>query len=146
MKTINITLFGKRRTGWREIGKDREIKNYPDVIKNTFFSRFSFIFIDFQYKEDHALVMVILCDFKLRKFQMRTPLPNEELDPELTEIEQMLYGCKTKLNAALARSRIKACVISIDHLLPESVRKNDKLGANMSIFCWVNLIKTRYCI
>ena len=86
--------------------------------------------------------MVILCDFKLRKFQMRSPLPGEVLDSDLTEIEQMLYGCKTKLDAALARSRIKACVISIDHLLPESVRKNDKLGANMCVHCWVNFIKT----
>ena len=87
--------------------------------------------------------MVVLCDFKLRKFQIRTPLPGESLDPHLSEIEDMLYKCKTKLDAALARSRIKACVISIDHLLPESVRKNEKLGANMCIHCWVNLIKTK---
>lgn len=96
----------------------------------------------FQLKPDHALVKVILCDLQLRKFQLRTPLPGEELDAHLTEIEKALYSCKTKLNAALARSRIKAGVLTVDHLLPESVRKNEKYASKMNVCIWVNAIKT----
>ncbi|KAK2148932.1 hypothetical protein LSH36_474g02021 [Paralvinella palmiformis] len=95
-----------------------------------------------EFKDDHALVMVILCDFKQRKFQKRLPLSEDEINPYICQIEDALYDTRTKLNAALARSRIKARVLSIDHLLPDSVRKNEKIGSNMHIPGWINLIKT----
>lgn len=95
-----------------------------------------------QYREDASLVEVMLCDLKLRKFQLRTPLPNELQDPHLTKIETSLNACTTKLSAALARSRIKACVLTVDHLLPESVRKNDKYAAKMHVSAWVNYSRT----
>jgi len=61
----------------------------------------------------------------------------------MSQIEEALYRSKTKLNAALARSRIKSRVLSIDWLLPDSVRKNDKIGCRMHVTCWVNFVKTR---
>lgn len=101
--------------------------------------------IHLQFKEDYSQVMVILCDFKERKFQIRQPPePKETSIPSLSQIEDALNTCKTKLNAALARSRIKARVLSIDHLLPDSVRQNDKIGSNMHMYCWVNQIKTTW--
>lgn len=90
--------------------------------------------------------MVILCDFKLRKFQRRLLKPGEILDPKLSQIEEALYRTKVKLDAALARSRIKSQVLSIDWLLPDTVRKNDKIGANMHVTCWVNFLKCRLVI
>jgi len=95
-----------------------------------------------EYNDDRSLVEVILCDLKLRKFQLRASIPGETLIPHLSEIEQALYTCKTKLSAALARSRIKACVLTVDHLLPESVRKNDKFAAKMHVSAWVNYSHT----
>jgi len=88
-------------------------------------------------------VMVILCDYKLRKFQRRMLEPGEVTVLKMSEIEEALYRSKTKLNAALARSRIKSRVLSIDWLLPDSVRKNDKIGCRMHVTCWVNFVKTR---
>ena len=90
--------------------------------------------------------MVILCDFKLRKFQRRLMTPGEQLVPKMSSIENAIYRSRVRLNAALARSRIKSQVLSIDWLLPDSVRKNDTIGAKMHVSCWVNGLKSRYFI
>ena len=66
--------------------------------------------------------------------------------PKMEHIEEALYRSTTKLNAALARSRIKSRVLSIDWLLPDSVRKNEKIGCRMHVTCWVNYVKTRCAI
>jgi len=66
--------------------------------------------------------------------------------PKMEHIEEALYRSKTKLNAALARSRIKSRVLSIDWLLPDSVRKNEKIGCRMHVTCWVNCVKTRCAV
>jgi len=96
-----------------------------------------------QHQSEFSSVMVILCDYKLRKFQRRLPEPDEVTVPKMSQIEEALSQSKTKLNAALARSRIKSRVLSIDWLLPDSVRKNDKIGNRMHVTCWVNFVKTR---
>lgn len=88
--------------------------------------------------------MVILCDFKLRKFQRRLLTPGEVIVPKMSYIEEALYRSRTRLNAALARSRIKLQVLSIDWLLPDSVRRNDLIGSKMHVSCWVNSLKGRY--
>jgi len=87
--------------------------------------------------------MVILCDFKLRKFQRRLLAPGEEINPKMSSIEDAVYRSRIRLNAALARSRIKSQVLSIDWLLSDSVRKNDTIGAKMHVACWVNCLKSR---
>jgi len=96
-----------------------------------------------QHQDEFSSVMVILCDYKLRKFQRRLLVPDEVVVTKMSAIEEALYRSKTKLNAALARSRIKSRVLSIDWLLPDSVRKNDKIGNRMHVTCWVNFVKTR---
>ena len=88
--------------------------------------------------------MVILCDYKMRKFQHRIPPPGEVILPRLELIEDALHQSKTKLNAAHARSRIKARVLNLDSLLPDSLQENDRIGARMYVVCWFNLAKARY--
>jgi len=88
--------------------------------------------------------MVILCDFKLRKFQRRLTTLDDVIVPKMSCIEEDLHRSKTRLNAALARSRIKSQVLSLEMLLPDSVRKNDEIGAKMHVCCWVNCLKSRY--
>lgn len=95
----------------------------------------------FQFNEDSGLVMVMLCDFQSRKFQHRTPFPNETLDETAEQVEEALLQVKTRLNAALARHRIKAAAPSLDHLLPDAVRSKEELRSNMPMYVWVNQIK-----
>lgn len=93
--------------------------------------------------EDLGLVMVILCDYQTRKFQRRTPFTNEILNSAATDVEDAISDCKTKLNAALARHRIKASAPSIEYLLPETVRSKEAIGSKQPVYTWVNQIKTR---
>lgn len=96
-----------------------------------------------QHMEDFNIVMVILCDFQKRKFQLRLPHPGEELISKINKIENAIYRFKTKLDAALARSRIQARVQSLDFLLPEKIRQNGIVGENMEVCCWLNQNKAK---
>ncbi|KAK3099250.1 hypothetical protein FSP39_001586 [Pinctada imbricata] len=91
-----------------------------------------------EHMEDSGLVMVILCDYQGRKFQLRTPFPNETLDQVAQQVEEAITECKTRLNAALARHRIKAEAPSLDHLLPESVRSKEEIRCSAPVYAWVN--------
>lgn len=91
-----------------------------------------------EFVEDSGLVMVMLCDFQVRKFQQRHALPGETVLPDLLEIEQAILECKTHLNAALARRRIKAEAPSLDHLLPDTVRSKEELRSSMPLYGWIN--------
>lgn len=93
--------------------------------------------------EDSGLVMVMLCDFQGRKFQQRHALPGETVLPDLLEIEQAILECKTHLNAALARRRIKAEAPSLDHLLPDTVRSKEELRSSMPVYGWINNRKSK---
>ncbi|XP_061188940.1 putative methyltransferase NSUN7 [Saccostrea echinata] len=106
---------------------------FEEILQDcAFFSTFP------EFVEDSGLVMVMLCDFQGRKFQQRTPLPGETTLPDLLEIEQSILECKTHLNAALARHRIKAEAPSLDHLLPDTVRSKEELRSTMPVYGWVN--------
>lgn len=84
------------------------------------------------------------------------PTPNkysadqQKLESELAgrlemfqQIEDAVYGHKSKLNASLARCRIKLSVSSLLSLLPENVREADKIAPEMFVCCWVNQLKIR---
>ncbi|KAJ8298194.1 hypothetical protein KUTeg_024725 [Tegillarca granosa] len=110
---------------------------FEDVLQDcSFFAQFP------EFNEDSGLVMVMLCDFQSRKFQQRTPFTNETLDETAEQVEEALLQVKTRLNAALARHRIKAAAPSLDHLLPDAVRSKEELRSNMPMYVWVNQIKT----
>ena len=104
-----------------------------------------------QYVDDFAVVMVTLCDYMTRKFQRRMRTPSSSAagagattsddvtsndvirsgdvssgeSAYLVGIENALHSCRTKLKSSHARSRITHQVLSIDDLLPSSVRAND---------------------
>lgn len=87
--------------------------------------------------------MVILCDYQSRKFQRRTPFKDEVLDQVASDVEDAICDVKTKLNAALARHRIKASAPSIEFLLPEAVRSKEAIGSKTPVYAWINQVKIR---
>ncbi|XP_025087464.1 putative methyltransferase NSUN7 isoform X1 [Pomacea canaliculata] len=94
-----------------------------------------------ELQDDSALVMVVLWDFQSRKFQPRVPVGDETLDPAVVQIENAILGMKTKLNATLARRRIKASAPSIEYLLPDIVRAKSSSQKPIPVYAWVNQLK-----
>ncbi|KAM5271709.1 putative methyltransferase NSUN7 [Ctenodactylus gundi] len=92
---------------------------------------------------DHlsSLIIVMLYDFQDRKFQTRILPDNEESISEVQEVENLLYSFKTKLAAALARCRIKHDALSIYHILPETVRKQELRASTLPLYAWINTCK-----
>ncbi|XP_004681545.2 PREDICTED: putative methyltransferase NSUN7 [Condylura cristata] len=92
---------------------------------------------------DHlsCLIMVMLYDFQDRKFQPRLLSDNEESVMEVQEVENLLNSFKTKLAAALARCRIKHDALSIDHILPEIIRKQELRASTLPLYAWINTCK-----
>lgn len=95
-----------------------------------------------QHRDEESDVMVVLHDFQSRRFQPRTPLPGEKLEPDIQAIEEAILSCAVKLNASMARNRIKHKVVSIDHLLPAAVRETEA-KSNIPAYLWVNQAKSR---
>uniref|UniRef100_UPI00398EF601 putative methyltransferase NSUN7 n=1 Tax=Pristiophorus japonicus TaxID=55135 RepID=UPI00398EF601 len=89
-----------------------------------------------------SLVVIMLYDFQNRKFQPRNISEAEDVIPEVRKVEKSLWNFKTKLAAALARCRIKNDAISIDLILPESVRNQEKRASSLPLYAWVNVLKT----
>lgn len=89
---------------------------------------------------DHlsSLIIVMLYDFQDRKFQPRAFPNNEESISEVQEVESLLNSCKTKLAASLARCRIKHDALSIYHILPEAVRKQEQRASILPLYAWIN--------
>lgn len=87
--------------------------------------------------------MVILCDMLNRRFAKRLPQLNESVIPYVQEFEDDLFRHTTKLNASLARNRIKFQARSVECLLPEKVREREECGTKMPIYAWVNQLKNR---
>lgn len=87
--------------------------------------------------------MVVLWDFQSRKFQPRVPVGDETLDPAVVQIENAILGMKTKLNATLARRRIKASAPSIEYLLPDIVRAKSSSQKPIPVYAWVNQLKIK---
>ena len=100
--------------------------------------------VKFKAGENHSITMVILWDMINRKFAKRARRQPESCIPYVQEIEEDLLRYATKLNASVARSRIKYQAPSIENLLPENVREREKRGSEMPCYAWVNQLKTRW--
>ncbi|XP_006781498.1 putative methyltransferase NSUN7 isoform X2 [Neolamprologus brichardi] len=91
--------------------------------------------------EQMSLVAVMLYDFQNRKF-----LPREckvdEIVQEVRHVEDYLLRFKTKLAASLARCRIKHDLLSIECILPESVKKKQQRSSKLPLYAWVNTLKS----
>lgn len=110
---------------------------FEDLLQEcSFFTHFP------ECQEDESLVYVVLWDYQSRKFQQRTPFPDEVLDPNVQSVEDAICEYKTKLNASLARHRIKAMAPSIEFLLPDKVRSKEEIRSKLPVYVWVNQLKT----
>lgn len=92
--------------------------------------------------ENHQPIMVILCDMMQRHFMKRRQTTEESTIPYIQEIEEDLNKHMVKLNASLARNRIKFQARSIEHLLPIKVREREECGTQLPTYAWINQLKT----
>ncbi|XP_004703208.1 putative methyltransferase NSUN7 [Echinops telfairi] len=92
---------------------------------------------------DHlsSLILVMLYDFQDRKFQPRLLSDSEDAVSEVEDVENLLNSFKTKLAASLARYRIKHDALSIYHILPETVRKQELRASTLPLYAWINTCK-----
>uniref|UniRef100_A0A3B1IFS4 NOP2/Sun RNA methyltransferase family member 7 n=1 Tax=Astyanax mexicanus TaxID=7994 RepID=A0A3B1IFS4_ASTMX len=92
-----------------------------------------------------SLVAVMLYDLQDRRFLPRELPANhaeEEIEPDVREVEECLLRFKTKLAASLARCRIKHDLLTIDSILPESVRLRQERASNLPVYAWINTLRT----
>uniref|UniRef100_A0A8C5S470 NOP2/Sun RNA methyltransferase family member 7 n=1 Tax=Laticauda laticaudata TaxID=8630 RepID=A0A8C5S470_LATLA len=88
-----------------------------------------------------SLVVVMLYDLQDRKFEVRSIPEDEETVSEVQEVEHYLCSFKTKLAAALARCRIKHDALTIEHILPETIRRQEQRASTLPLYAWVNTLK-----
>ncbi|XP_042323206.1 putative methyltransferase NSUN7 [Sceloporus undulatus] len=88
-----------------------------------------------------SLVIVMLYDLQGRKFEARYNIDDEEPIAEVQEVEHCLCSFKTKLAAAFARCRIKHDALSIEHILPEMIRRQEQRASALPLYAWVNTLK-----
>lgn len=97
--------------------------------------------------------MVILLDYQQNGFyfgnerfrQRKVEIQNKETSfPQILEIQQALVSHRTKLRAALARSRIRDCAISVEALLPKEEQDKLQYAAQQPVYARVNTWKASY--
>uniref|UniRef100_A0A663DKM1 NOP2/Sun RNA methyltransferase family member 7 n=1 Tax=Aquila chrysaetos chrysaetos TaxID=223781 RepID=A0A663DKM1_AQUCH len=88
-----------------------------------------------------SLLVVMLYDLQDRKFQAREIFDEEEPVAEVQKTERYLYNFRTKLAAALARCRIKHGALSVEYILPETVRKQEQRASALPLCVWINTFK-----
>ncbi|NXQ79051.1 NSUN7 methyltransferase, partial [Nyctibius grandis] len=88
-----------------------------------------------------SLLVVMLYDLQDRKFKAREIFGEEEPVAEVQKIERYLYSFRTKLAAALARCRIRHDALSIEHILPETIRKQEQRTSGLPLCVWINTFK-----
>lgn len=88
-----------------------------------------------------SLLVVMLYDLQDRKFQAREIFDEEEPVAEVRKVECYLYSFRTKLAAALARCRIKHDALSIECILPETLRRQEQRASALPLCVWANTFK-----
>uniref|UniRef100_A0A8C2LYX4 NOL1/NOP2/Sun domain family, member 7 n=1 Tax=Cricetulus griseus TaxID=10029 RepID=A0A8C2LYX4_CRIGR len=112
---------------------------YQDILETMLIDSYIFPSTTIVSKQLYNyLIIVMLYDFQDRKFQSRVLSDNEESISEVQEVESLLNSFKTKLAAALARCRIKHDALSIYHILPETVRKQEQRASTLPLYAWIN--------
>ncbi|XP_077388524.1 putative methyltransferase NSUN7 isoform X2 [Festucalex cinctus] len=99
-------------------------------------------FISHQIPDDQmSLFAVMLYDFQDRKFFPQDRTRDESIQ-EVRDVENYLIRSKTKLEASLARYRIKRDLSSIDCILPESVKVKQERSNRLPLYAWVNTLRS----
>jgi putative methyltransferase len=92
--------------------------------------------------------MVLLLDYQQNGFffgnERKKTAANEAVDvlPDISEIQEALVSHRTKLRAALARSRVRDCAISVEALLPKEEQEKIQYAAAQPVYARVNSLKT----
>ncbi|KAJ0050198.1 hypothetical protein NL108_014064, partial [Boleophthalmus pectinirostris] len=89
-----------------------------------------------------SLAVVMLFDFQDRKFIPRKCENTDEDVKEVREVELHLLRFTAKFAASLARWRIKHELLSIECMLPESVRIKQERASSLMLYAWVNSLKS----
>ncbi|XP_070692913.1 putative methyltransferase NSUN7 [Pempheris klunzingeri] len=89
-----------------------------------------------------SLVAVMLYDFQDRKFLPWEHQGQEEIIQIVRDVENYLLRFKTKLAASLARCRIKHNLLTIECILPESVKTKQERSSSIPLYAWVNTLKS----
>ncbi|XP_073342581.1 putative methyltransferase NSUN7 [Pagrus major] len=89
-----------------------------------------------------SLVAVMLYDFQDRKFLPRKCQGEEKVLQKVRDVDNCLLRFKTKLAASLARCRIKHDLLSIECILPESVKIKQERSSCLPLYAWVNTLKS----
>ncbi|XP_006169273.1 putative methyltransferase NSUN7 isoform X2 [Tupaia chinensis] len=127
---------------WRRLSYELAFSalKYQDILETMLID--SYIFPSTTIPDHlNSLIIVMLYDFQDRKFQTRVLPDNEESISEVQEVENLLNSFKVKLAAALARCRIKHDALSIYHILPETVRKQELRASTLPLYAWINTCK-----
>jgi len=91
--------------------------------------------------------MVLLLDYQQNNFffgneRKKTALNNDDMLPDIKDIQEALIAHRTKLRAALARCRVRDCAISVEALLPKEEQEKIKYAASQPVYARVNTLKT----
>jgi len=139
----------RRRAYSLAFGAKRYETVLDDVLLDSYF--FSSYFKLEAYHKHR--VMVMLLDYQQSGFYFgnerfrnkKMEIPNKENTiPEILEIQQAMVSHRTKLRAALARSRIRDCAISVEALLPKEEQDKLQYAAQQPVYARVNTWKTNY--
>ncbi|CAK8684526.1 unnamed protein product [Clavelina lepadiformis] len=90
-----------------------------------------------------ALIVVMLFDFQNRRWMPRCQIVGEKKNKEVADVEEHLMDHRIRLAAALARCRVKNQSLSIDYILPESVREQEKCASALPQYTWINTVKSK---
>ncbi|KAK3552864.1 hypothetical protein QTP86_024271 [Hemibagrus guttatus] len=137
--------FGRLYLGSYPFGHDPELMTIDQELLEDILIDSSFYSAKTVPDDLMSLVVVILYDLQDRKFLPRKQPANQEMQEEVAkvrEVENCLLRFKTKLAASLARCRIKHDLLSIDCMLPESIRQRQERGSNLPIYAWINTLRT----
>lgn len=90
---------------------------------------------------------MLLIDYQQNGFffgnERKGTIKNEtDIIPDIQAIQEALVSHRTKLRAALARSRVRDCAISVEALLPKEEQEKIKYAASQPVYARINNLKT----
>ncbi|XP_067041806.1 putative methyltransferase NSUN7 [Acropora muricata] len=139
----------RRRAYSLAFGAQRYQSVLDDVLLDSYF--FSSYF-KFETNHKHQ-VLVMLLDYQQNGFYFgneryrnkKVEIPNREnCIPHILEIQQAMVSHRIKLRAALARSRIRDCAISVEALLPKEEQDKIQYSAQQPVYARINICRTSY--
>ena len=91
--------------------------------------------------------MVLLLDYQQNNFffgneRKKTTDNENDMLPDIKDIQEALTAHRTKLRAALARCRVRDCAISVEALLPKEEQEKIKYAASQPVYARINTLKT----